>query len=131
MKRDLLKFEFGDQQLTESARHKAWKNVLCGCGSETEVQFGPRRRLDCANLNLSTCGEVELNRRRIPRDVGKLSAMRSSGTCDNPVLAVKSSDYQYARGLAKKKAIQVVDASAWNLGIRQASCSLKKRIELL
>lgn len=87
--------------MTESETHRAWKDVLCGCGSDVEVRFGAKKRLDCVNVKLSTCGEVELSRSRIPRDIGKLSSMRAAGACSDPVLAVRPSDYQYAKRFAK------------------------------
>jgi hypothetical protein len=113
--------------LTESATHRAWKDVLCGCGSDVEVPFGAKKRLDCVNPKLSACGEVELTRSRIPRDISKLTSMRAAGGCNNPVLAVRPSDYQYARGLARKKGIQVVEATPWNLTIRQVSCTVTSK----
>ncbi len=105
--------------------------MLCGCGSDTEVRVNSRDRLDCLNLNNFTCGEVEFNRRRMPRDVGKLSTAKSSGRCDNPILAVKPADYAYASRLARVKGIQVVEANNWSLAMRKVSCGFDfKRIRL-
>ena len=80
---------------------------------------------------VSSCGEVELRRGRIPRDIGKLASMKSLGACGRPVLAVRPSDYRYASKLAASKGIEVVKATPLNLAVRQASCSLQlKRMKL-
>ena len=98
--------------MTESARHRAWKNVACGCGSQTEYGFGRGKRLDCVNPNFSICGEVELNRERIPYDIRKLQAARSAGICKSPRLVVDPRDYSYARRVAKGKTVDVVSAKS-------------------
>lgn len=115
--------------MTESHRHKAWKNVACGCGSETEFGFGRGKRLDCVNSSRSVCGEVELNRSRIPYDLRKLQAARSAGLCKSPRLIVDSRDYSYASRMANGKRVDVVPANRLNF-ILTSSCTSFDRLKV-
>jgi hypothetical protein len=113
--------------MPESDKHRAWKKIACNCGGLTEYTLPSGKRLDCSNQDdlIKSCGEIELNKYRIPKAIERLDEAKKNGICDNPRLIVNDGDLDYAKKLVKKKEIEVIPTS--RLIEETVKCILKKR----
>jgi len=118
--------------MTESSLHFFWKNQLCNVDDIKRTQtekfiLDKKYRIDCFNPNEKICGEVELNRNKIPYAIHKLNEALQKGVCEVGRLGVRDKDVDFAMDVSQIKNIEVIGQSEQS---KYFQCDINKKSEI-